>query len=204
MPRTPRQAVVGRPGEKDATPQEDTAHSVDLVRANPLGIPLAVLPVVPLVLLHALLCGWPSVGEAFSEFRGSFPRLLLAVLVGVVVHEGVHALTWGICGGHGLQSVRVGFQRQTMTPFARCQVPITAWSYRLGVAMPGLLTGVVPAVAGSIAGMPGPADFGWLMTFCAGGDLLVLVLLRRVPADALVEDHPTRAGCTVVDCPQPG
>jgi hypothetical protein len=36
------------------------------------------------------------------------------------------------------------------------------------------------------------------MTFCAGGDLLVLLLLRGVPANALVEDHPTRAGCRLV------
>ena len=79
MPRTPRQGVVGRPGEKDATPPEDIAHSIDMVLANLLGIPLAVLPVVPLILLHRLLRGWPSVGEAFSEFRGRFPWMLLAV-----------------------------------------------------------------------------------------------------------------------------
>ncbi len=126
---------------------------------------------------------------------------LPAVLVGIVVHEVVHALTWGIFGGHGLQSVRIGFQWKTMTPFAHCMVPITARSYRLGAAMPGLLTGVLPALAGSWAGMPELAGFGWFMTFCAGGDLLVLMLLRGVPADALVEDHPTRAGCRVVQSP---
>lgn len=182
-------------------PQEDTRHSVDMARANLLGFPIALLPVVPLVVLHGLVHGWPAVGQAFNDFWGNFLFFLPAVLVGIVVHEVVHALTWGIFGGHGLQSVRIGFQWKTMTPFAHCMVPITARSYRLGAAMPGLLTGVLPALAGSWAGMPELAGFGWFMTFCAGGDLLVLMLLRGVPADALVEDHPTRAGCRVVQSP---
>jgi hypothetical protein len=39
--------------------------------------------------------------------------------------------------------------------------------------------------------------FGLLFTFAAGGDALVLWLLRGVAPHRLVEDHPTRAGCFV-------
>ncbi|MFM8930375.1 MAG: DUF3267 domain-containing protein [Gemmataceae bacterium] len=126
------------------------------------------------------------------------------VVAGIFVHEGIHALTWGYCGGFGLRSVRLGFQWKTTTPFAHSTVPISAWAYRLGAAMPGLMTGLLPSVAGTLAVMPGLAGYGWFMTFCAGGDVLVLLLLRGVPANALVEDHPTRAGCRVLQGPEPG
>lgn len=179
-------------------PIEDTRHSIDMARANLLGFPLALVTVLPLVLVHGLLWGWVAVAEAFRDFWGNFLGYLPLVIAGIVLHEGVHALTWGVCGGHGLRSVRIGFQWKTLTPFAHSKVPIAAWAYRLGAAMPGLLTGVLPSLAASLAGMPALAGFGWFMTFCAGGDLLVLLLLRGVPANALVEDHPTRAGCRLV------
>jgi len=34
--------------------------------------------------------------------------------------------------------------------------------------------------------------------FAAGGDLLVLWVIRNVDARAMVQDHPSRAGCLVV------
>lgn len=177
---------------------EDCRHSKDMARANLLGIPVALLTVLPLVILHGVLWGWNSVGDSFKEFWGKFLSYLPMVVAGIFVHEGIHALTWAFCGGFGLRSVRVGFQWKTMTPFAHSKVPIAAWAYRLGAAMPGLMTGLLPSVVGTLAGMPGLAGFGWFMTFCAGGDVLVLLLLLGVSADALVEDHPTRAGCRLV------
>jgi hypothetical protein len=40
---------------------------------------------------------------------------------------------------------------------------------------------------------------GALFVLATGGDLLVLWVIRELPASALVEDHPTRAGCYVLD-----
>lgn len=193
--------IEQRQDKSDSPTQEDGRHSVDMVRANLLGVGMAILPVLFLVFLHGLLHGWSSVGQAFEDFCGNLLVFLPAMLAGIFLHELIHALAWGMFSGRGLRSVRMGFQWKTMTPFAHCLVPITARSYRLGAAMPGFLVGLLPALTGSFTGMHWLASFGWFMTFCAGGDLLVLVLLRGVPADALVEDHPTRAGCRVVESP---
>jgi hypothetical protein len=64
--------------------------------------------------------------------------------------------------------------------------------------MPGLLLGIAPSIAGVISGSAVLAAFGLLFTIAAGGDFLILWLLRGVHAGALVEDHPERAGCYVL------
>jgi hypothetical protein len=41
--------------------------------------------------------------------------------------------------------------------------------------------------------------FGLVHTAAAGGDWLILWLIRKLKAGRLVEDHPTNAGCYVLE-----
>ena len=59
----------------------------------------------------------------------------------------------------------------------------------------------LPFVVGTVLGSPSLALFGMIFVFAAGGDLLVLWLIRGVDARALVQDHPSRAGCIVLPLP---
>jgi hypothetical protein len=74
---------------------------------------------------------------------------------------------------------------------------MAAGAYRFGAAVPGVVLGVLPALAGLATGGGALFLFGLLFTLAAGGDALILWLLRDVPAARLVSDHPTRAGCLV-------
>ena len=77
--------------------------------------------------------------------------------------------------------------------------PMAAHAYRLGAAMPGLVLGVLPWLFGLATGN-GPAFlFGLLFTIAALGDAMILWLLRGVAPEAQVIDHPSRAGCYVMD-----
>ncbi len=70
--------------------------------------------------------------------------------------------------------------------------------YRIGAVMPLILLGILPSLYAIAEGQAGLIAFGLFFTFAAGGDMLILWLLRDIPANALVEDHPTRAGCYVL------
>ena len=65
--------------------------------------------------------------------------------------------------------------------------------------MPGLVVGLLPSLVGIATGNGWIMLFGLFFTFAAGGDLLVLWLIRKVDAKVLVEDHPTNAGCYVYE-----
>jgi len=62
--------------------------------------------------------------------------------------------------------------------------------------------GLLPSLVGIVTGNAPIMLFGLFFTFAAGGDALVLWLIRKVDPNALVEDHPTNAGCYVLEGPE--
>lgn len=65
--------------------------------------------------------------------------------------------------------------------------------------MPGLVLGIFPSLIGIITGYGWIMLFGLLFLLAAGGDILIIWLIRNVEAGKLVKDHPTRAGCCIIE-----
>ena len=72
-------------------------------------------------------------------------------------------------------------------------------AYRLGTFLPGFLLGIVPFVLSVILNDGNLFWYSVVHTAAAGGDWFVLWMLRNVKSGTLVEDHPTHAGCYVLD-----
>jgi len=170
-------------------------RSISLLQANFQMIFVAVPAVLVFVVPYALL--W-DVASLFRFSGSAIGMLVLAILAGIVVHEGIHGLTWKLATGKSFGVIRFGFDWKTVTPYAHCTEPMRADAYRLGAGMPLLLMGVLPSIAGIATGSAAVMAFGLFFTFAAGGDMLILWLLRDVPGTALVEDHPNRAGSYVL------
>lgn len=142
--------------------------------------------------------GSPPIGQGVAVV-GEPLVLVPGIVLGVLVHEGLHALGFLVAGGAPPGAVRIGVDRRTLTPFARCTVPVTASAYRVTALLPAAVLGLLPAVAGWVTGAGALAVAGFLLLAVAGGDLAAVWAIRGVPAGALVLDHPTRVGCTVLD-----
>ena len=171
-------------------------RSVSTGRANVWAI-LALGPlVIVLTMAFVMVHGWGSIVSAGD----TSPLVLLgALIVGIVLHEVLHALAWKAAGGMPWSDVQLGFQWKTLTPYAHSRVPMTARAYRIGAATPGVVLGLAPAIASLVTSDGFWLLFGVLFTIAAGGDALILWLLRGVPPMRLVQDHPTRAGCLVLE-----
>ena len=183
------------PGRTDLSISMEKANLYSLVFA----LPLAAL----LVALYVLR--W-EVGGAISGFNslfGAFLTFLIVFFAGIVLHELIHGLTWMLFGRKPLRAIRFGFQLKTLTPYAHCTEPMGVNAYRIGTVMPGILLGLFPTLLGIMNGNGWLLAFGALFTMAAGGDFLILWLLKDVDRRKLVEDHPTRAGCYILDPPPP-
>lgn len=156
--------------------------------------PLCIL----LILLYRALWGIGNLLEGLSRLT-DWRSIIPILLIGVPLHEIIHGLAWAYFGKKSPKCIRFGFQWRSLTPYAHCQVPIRAGAYRWGAGMPALLLGFLPYALGLIIGQGWFAAFGLLFILAAGGDLLVLWLIREVKREALVEDHPSRVGCVVDD-----
>jgi len=159
---------------------------------------VGVLPaLVVLVVVYGFVWGWAALGAGFDALASPLWRFLLLFVAGVLVHEVLHGVAWRLAGAvRG--SVSLGFQVQTLTPYAHSSAPMTARAYRVGAVTPGVVLGVAPALAGLVLGAGDVFWFGFIFTLAAGGDALILWLLRGVPGDRLVRDHPTKPGCLVL------
>jgi hypothetical protein len=167
--------------------------SISMARANLVvlfvSIPVALLQLLIFVSLHGL--------DRLSTTWGS--ALLIAVILGIVAHELIHGLSWVILGKKPFAAIKFGFQWKTFTPYAHLKEPVEINAYRIGGFMPGLVLGVVPYLLSLLLGNGDLFWFGLIHTVAAGGDWLILWLIRSVEAGSLVEDHPTNAGCYVLE-----
>ena len=173
--------------------------SISMAQANLVGIglllPVGALLALPYLALwgsNAFLAAWLVVGDNLLAAFG-------VIVVGIVLHELIHGLSWQIFGKKPRSAITYGFKLKTLTPYAHCTEPMDARAYCLGAALPGLLLGVLPWLIGLILGNGAALLFGLLFTVAAIGDAMILWLLRSVEPTAQVIDHPSRAGCFVID-----
>lgn len=189
MRPSPAESFTVPPGARDVSIPLDAL----LRRAL---IPTLALLLAPLV-VFALLWRADLLLDAVTSL-GSFVLVLLGFVLLVVAHELVHAAGWAVFGRLPLSAIRFGVDGKTLSPYARALLPMPASAYRVGAALPLLLTGVVPWLLALLTGSGPLAVVSALLISGAVGDLLVLWVIRDVPAQARVIDHPANAGCFVL------
>ncbi len=167
---------------------------------------LSMLYFLPLAILFGLsyILLWPNkFGKA--AYQGALPdnlssttmlALFIAVIfAGIVVHELIHGITWSMFAKKGFRSMKFGVLWKSFTPYCHCTEPLRVGHYITGALMPALVLGIVPLVISLIKGNILVFSFGIFFTLAAGGDFLIVSMLRKVDAGLLVQDHPSKIGC---------
>lgn len=152
---------------------------------------------------HTALWGLPAFGAWAAGPSMVWTALAYgAAALGIYVlsaalHEGLHvlAMVWG--AGVPWRAVRVGVRWREGVAYAHAAVPMTVRAYRMVLAVPGLVQGVAPLVAGLALGHGWLTLYGYVMLASSLGDVAILLLLRPFPGTALAEDHPEAIGCRV-------
>lgn len=168
--------------------------SISMERAN-LGVLFLSLPVV---VIQFILFEFIQPNKDAS-ITWNLLVFMLVVIVGIIIHEAIHGITWAVFGRKPWSTIKFGFQLKTLTPYCHIKEPVEVNAYRIGAFMPGLIVGILPYIYSLITGDASWFWFGLIHTASAGGDWLVLWLIRAVKAGSLVEDHPTQAGCYVIE-----
>ncbi|MBK8823555.1 MAG: DUF3267 domain-containing protein [Anaerolineales bacterium] len=172
--------------KKDVSIPMSAATSKSLL----IAVPIAVIQILPFFLLH----GYPAIPAS-----ANMTLYALALLLGILVHELIHVFAWAFFAKKPLSAFKLGFQWKSLTPYAHCKEPMDIQPYRIGSFAPGLLLGIVPWIISLFSGDVLLFFFGFFYTTAAGGDLLILWIIRNIKPNTLVEDHPTNAGCYVIE-----
>lgn len=168
--------------------------SISMARVNVI---MLILSMPLFIVQFAIFVQTQDVRDISLTFNPAL--LMIAIILGVATHEIIHGFSWMIFGHKPLSVVKFGFQWKTLTPYAYLQEPVEVNVYRIGTFMPGFILGIIPYVLSLLLNDGNLFWFSLFHTASAGGDWLVLWLIRNVKDGTLVEDHPTNAGCYVLE-----
>jgi hypothetical protein len=168
--------------------------SISMAETNKLAMAFAL----PTAVIQLGLF-WGVWGIASLKPQWNILLLATVVLIGVPLHELLHAVGWTGFGHKSFRSIEFGVVWKEMMPFTHLTEPIEVNAYRAGTFLPGLVVGILPYIASLITGSSDLFWIGLAHTVAASGDWLILWVMRSLPAGTLVEDHPSRAGCLVIE-----
>ncbi|MBE8714244.1 DUF3267 domain-containing protein [Sphingobacterium hungaricum] len=189
---------------QDLTNYSEKKLTIDLAKATAnslkIVIPIVLLFGIPYVLLHTeqfTIANFKStlsyLGKKYSFFLGLIP--LVVMLIGIVLHELIHGLTFLPFCKNGVKSIKFGILKQYMTPYCHCKEPLKVKHYRVGVLMPAIVLGFIPAIVSIVIGDFYLLLFGMFFTQAAVGDFMILDILKNENKEDYVLDHPSEAGC---------
>ena len=178
--------------------EQGDKYSLSIIEANWKSL-LIVLPLAAVtVFVYSLVWGWSKTGSDFMIIYTHYGTAIFLLIAGTFVHELLHGLSWMKAANLDWDDIKYGFKLRVLTPYAHCKQPIAAKAYRVGILAPGFILGILPFIGSLIIGDAWLLVFGFIFTLAAGGDFLMFWIIRDIPKDSLVEDHPERVGCEVV------
>lgn len=190
-----------RQDKKEFTVSSGLAHLYGLF----FLIPIILLLAVPFYYL------WPEQFTSerlryYLELRDSWNSIqigfgVVVVILGIVGHELLHGIGWSVFTKNGWKSIRFGIKWEFLTPYCHCSEPLLINLYRFGSILPAIVLGFLPSAIALISGNLGLMIFGFFFTFSASGDFLILWLIRNEKSSSLVQDHPDKIGCIILQNP---
>jgi hypothetical protein len=165
--------------------------TVSMLKAN-LMVFVTTLPAV--LVLYGLYIIVNGVER--RSYGGSGFLFILALLLGIVLHELIHGTVWAVYCKNKWQSVHFGVNWATLTPYCHCAEALSIPKYAIGCAMPTILLGFLPYLFGLAFNHLPIAHFGLLFILAGGGDAYILWLIRK-EKHSLILDHPYLVGCIV-------
>ncbi len=164
-------------------------------KANILGT-LMPLPIVIAAAAIGFILFFLFNGNKYEHEINPLIFLIITIVL-IIFHELTHgAVAAMFCAGKW-DSISFGFIWEGLNPYCSCNEPLRVWQYRLVIIMPMFVEGLLVVLIAAITGWIDLLFSGILMTWSAGGDLLVLYNLRHEERESLVIDHPYLIGCTV-------
>jgi len=121
-------------------------------------------------------------------------EFVIVVSGSIVVHELIHAAVFSVFAKDTWKNVKIGFQIKTLTPYAHCKVPLKKIHYELALMMPGIILGLIPVIIAFNTASILLLYYGLFMLMGAGGDIVLLFMLRKVPNTKKILDHDSEVG----------
>lgn len=176
---------------------------INLYKANVIGVLFMAIFIVLYGLPFYVIWGFQDEFAIMKEHfydkeSNSWWLYGVAIFVGIIAHEAVHGIVFAFFAKKGFKSIKFGVVWKMLTPYAHCKEPLKVRAYILGVLMPFLIVGLLPAFYAIISGSLPMLFFSIFFSGAAVGDFMIFNLIYKEDRDNLILDHPTEGGCYVL------
>ena len=172
--------------------------AIDITKANVVAVVIMLIAAIIFIVPFFIIWKDRPIEELFST-GSNWGLFFLFMIVGIVVHELIHGITWACFAKSGWKSISFGVMWKLLTPYCHCSEPMRKKPYMLGAMMPCVILGVLPAILGLIICSLPVVVWGVFFIAAAAGDIWMTWLLAKEPDDCLVLDHPSEAGFYIID-----
>ena len=173
--------------------------AIDLGKANVFAIVIMVVSAVVLLVPFFLI--WHGRKDIVELFGGPTEWFIVlpVIVVGIVVHELIHGLTWACYAKRGWKSISFGVMWKMLTPYCHCDEPLSIPGYMMGAMMPCIVLGIIPSIVALFIGSLPLLVWGIFFISAAAGDIWMTWLLTKEDPKNMVLDHPTEAGFYIIE-----
>jgi len=186
--------------------------SIDSKKVQILGILISV-PIV-LFFLFVLYFAWnqgfvynlKAVKQTLQLFDNKKLNVLLILLVpnliicvGIIVHEIIHGIFMALFSKEGWQSVKFGFIKKYLMPFANCTEPLESKKMLVVALAPFFILGLLPSIYGFLYNNLTFLFIGFSMTLGAVGDFIYAYLILKAGLNHKLLDHKSKVGFMIID-----
>ena len=192
---------------------KERKETISIAKANILAVALmvgAAIVGIPYYILVSNLLGyevnwlgfWDAIKSDNLEWWQPFGVVVsfwLILIVGAVLHELVHGITWAYYSKGGWRSVSFGVIWKMLTPYCHCSEPLKKSQYITGALMPLFVVGILPLLVSPFVESICLCFFGIFYISGAAGDLMVVSRLRKENPSFTILDHPTEPGYLVYE-----
>lgn len=125
------------------------------------------------------------------------PNLIL--VIAIVIHEFIHGVFMAFFSKNNWRSVRFGFIKKQLMPFANCLEPLTSKQMLVVSLAPFFILGLLPSVYGILFGDLFYLFIGFSMTLGAIGDFIYAYLILKTGLNYMILDHQSKVGFTIIE-----
>ena len=177
--------------------------TIEIVKANIFAVVLMLVAGIVLLVPYILIWRDQWTKNTIDQFFDTLPSycglFFVLMIVGIVVHELIHGITWACFAPSGRKSISFGIMWKMLTPYCHCNEPMRPRPYIIGALMPLIVLGIIPAIICLISGSLFLLVWSTIFISAAGGDIWIVLLLMKERHDCTVLDHPSEAGFYVFD-----
>jgi len=186
---------------QDVTRQGYTKETrlINLYKANGVSLLLLIPVIVGYGLPFYLIWGqqdYLAMIRNYVKGDSVYSALTIAIVmvVGIVLHEFIHGLTWSVFAKKGFRSIKFGVVLKMLTPYCHCKEPLTKNQYIVGALAPAVALGFLPALVALATGSLSLLIFAMFFTVAATGDFIIAQLILKEDKESIILDHPSEAG----------